>query len=152
MGRIYAQVADRVRDLESRYADRVVFMGRVAYDVLPEYLSACSVGIIPFAVDRFTEAVSPGKLYRYAAMGMNVVSTPFSEEIRECEGLIFLASEPADFARAVITALDDEERRAAVRPRIAEPNSWERKASAFNKVLTDLANRRGNGVRAAVQE
>jgi hypothetical protein len=79
---------------------------------------------------------------------MNIVSTPFSEEVRECEDLIFLAAEPATFARAVITALDDEERRAAVRAGIAEPNSWEQKASAFNELLVDLASRRENDVRA----
>lgn len=139
MGRVFAGVRDRTEALAAKYGDHVLFTGRVPYDELPGYLSRSSVGIAPFVLNERTRAINPNKLYMYAAMEQNIVSTPFSDDIAEHSDLIFIASGADSFARSVKEALGDEERRRAVRDRIALPNSWDEKASEFRNLLSRVA-------------
>jgi glycosyltransferase involved in cell wall biosynthesis len=138
VGRIFDSVSDRVRRLSDRYPERVLFTGRVAYERLPDFLSRAAVGVAPFLLNEKTAAINPNKLYMYAAMDVNVVSTPFSDEVRQYSDLVFLAREPEAFAAAVNDALGDDERRRAVRENIALANSWDEKARAYVELLTKL--------------
>ncbi len=139
VGWVLETLARRKAELEKRFPTTVLFTGRKPYEELPGYLSAASVGIAPFLVNERTEAVNPNKLYMYAAMDMNVVSTPFSDEIRALSDSIFIANGPDEFAGAVMEALGDDERRRAMRDSIALPNSWDHKAREFVRILSDLA-------------
>lgn len=138
-GRIFDQSAGRVAALKGALGEGVLFTGRVSYEALPDLMSNASVGMAPFVLSRRTRAINPNKLYMYAAMDMNIVSTPFSSEIEDTGGLIFLARDPDEFAEAVERALGDDERRRAVRDRIALPNSWDEKAREFARLLENLA-------------
>jgi hypothetical protein len=133
---VFAGAKERAEALVAKYADQVLFTGRAPYGELPSYLSHAGVGIAPFVLDERTRAVNPNKLYMYAAMEQNIVSTPFSADIREHEDLIFIAEEAEAFAAGVMEALGDDERRRAVRERIAVPNSWDEKAREFRNVLS----------------
>jgi len=135
IGRIFAGARERADALAGHYPDNVLFTGRVPYEELPAYLSHAIVGIAPFVLDERTRAINPNKLYMYAAMEQNIVSTPFSDDITENGDLIFIADGADAFADAVIEALGDDERRRAVRERIAVPNSWDERARAFQDIL-----------------
>jgi len=139
VGRVFDAALPWKADLERRFGDRVLFTGRVPYEELPRYLARAAVGIAPFLTNARTAAINPNKLYMYAAMNANVVSTPFSAEVEEHGGAIFVASDPDAFASAVLEALDDDAKRAAVRARIAEPNSWDALAARFVRLLEGLA-------------
>jgi hypothetical protein len=108
----------------------------VPYEELPTYLSHAKVGIAPFVLSARTRAINPNKLYMYAAMEENTVSTPFSKEIEDLRELVYTASSPDEFARATMTALGDDARRRAVRERIAVPNGWDAKAQEFTQLLS----------------
>jgi len=139
VGRIFDAVRDRVRRLEAAHPDRLLFTGRVDYKRLPSFLSRASVGIAPFALNEKTAAINPNKLYMYAAMDLNVVSTPFSDDVRQYAELVYLPTDADAFARAVNEALGDAERRRAVRSDIALSNSWDEKAREFIKLVKRLA-------------
>ncbi|MCK4512957.1 glycosyltransferase [bacterium] len=139
IGRVFAGARAKAEALARKHPEHIVFTGRVPYEKLPAYFSHATVGIAPFVLDERTRAINPNKLYMYAAMEQNIVSTPFSADIREHEDLIFIADDPDSFASAVKQALDDEERRRAVRDRIAVPNSWDEKTRAFLRVLARIA-------------
>ncbi len=139
IGRVFGRARAMAETLAGKYPDHIVFTGRVAYEELPAHLSHTAVGIAPFVLDERTRAINPNKLYMYAAMEQNIVSTPFSADIKEYKNLIFIADGPDSFASAVKQALDDEERRRAMRDRIAVPNSWDEKTRAFLEVLTRTA-------------
>jgi teichuronic acid biosynthesis glycosyltransferase TuaH len=141
IGRVFDEATVDVTRLRDEMGDRVLFTGRVAYDRLPDFMSHADVGIAPFVLSPRTRAVNPNKLYMYAAMDMNVVSTPFSGDMEKQGGAIYVASGETDFADAVIEALGDDERRRATRETIALPNSWDEKASEFVDVLTRLTRR-----------
>ena len=139
IGRIFDSVKKDVDRLRRSHADRVLFTGRVQYEELPRYLARARVGLAPFVLSPRTRAINPNKLYMYAAMNMNVVSTPFSEETERYDDVIRLAKSPSEFAAAVKEGLGDDERRRVVRERVAVPNSWDEKAREFVNLFTGLA-------------
>jgi glycosyltransferase involved in cell wall biosynthesis len=138
VGRIFDSVRSEKTALERAFPDSVLFTGRVAYEELSFLMSPAVVGIAPFVMTPLTEAINPNKLYMYAAMDLNVVSTPFSDEIRRHEGDVYIASDPGEFASAVEKAIGDDERRRSIREKIALPNSWDRRAEEFTRVLSGL--------------
>ncbi len=141
VGRVFDSARERVQAFARRFPRSVLFTGQKPYAELPGYLSAGSVGAAPFLLNERTEAVNPNKLYMYSAMDMNVVSTPFSREIRELGDAIRVASGPEAFAEATTEALGDDARRRAIRELVALPNSWDEKAKEFTGLLSSLAER-----------
>ena len=139
IGRVFGSVATGVAKLRETLGDRVLLTGRVAYERLPEFMSHARVGVAPFVLTPRTRAVNPNKLYMYAAMDMNVVTTPFSDEVERQAKSIYVASGAEDFAAAVEEALGNEDRRLAVRESVALPNSWDEKAREFAELLASLA-------------
>jgi glycosyltransferase involved in cell wall biosynthesis len=142
VGRVFDSARRAKEELERRFPDGVLFTGRAPYEELPSYLARAKVGIAPFLLSEKTRAINPNKLYMYAAMEENIVSTPFSKDIEDAGDLVYVASDPGAFARAVIEALGDDERRRAVRERIAVPNSWDRLAREFADLLSRVARAR----------
>lgn len=139
IGRVFDGARGKVEALSARHPENVLFTGRIPYEELPRYMSHASVGIAPFVLDERTRAINPNKLYTYAAMEQNIVSTPFSDEIVDHADLVYTATGPGAFTAAVKEALGDDERRRAVRERIAVPNGWNEKAGAFVELLSNLA-------------
>lgn len=139
IGRVFDSARGRAESLAKEYPKHVLFTGRMAYEDLPGYLAHASVGVAPFVISPRTAAINPNKLYMYAAMNLNIVSTPFSQEVREQGDLIRLAVAPDEFASGVEDALGDDDRRRAVRERLAIPNSWDERASEFTSLLAKIA-------------
>lgn len=142
VGRVFDPVRERCEAIEKRFRDTVLFAGRAPYEELPGYMANADVGIAPFVLNERTSAINPNKLYMYAAMDLNVVSTPFSNDVSDHADAIFSAEGPDAFASSVIAALDDRDRRALIRERIALPNSWDERALAFTGLLERVAARR----------
>jgi glycosyltransferase involved in cell wall biosynthesis len=138
VGRVFSGARDHAEALVADHADHVLFTGRAPYEELPAYLSHAAVGIAPFVLNARTRAINPNKLYMYAAMEQNIVSTPFSVEIGTHEDLIFIAEGADEFAARTMEALGDEERRRAVRDRLAVPNSWDEKSREFQNILSQV--------------
>jgi glycosyltransferase involved in cell wall biosynthesis len=71
---------DRYPDLQKSFAaltkrDNVVYKGKVSYQEISQYLGEIDVGIIPFIHNLATNAVSPLKLFEFAAAQKPVLAT-----------------------------------------------------------------------------
>jgi glycosyltransferase involved in cell wall biosynthesis len=119
---------------------RVAMLGPRPYDEIPGYLSAFACCLIPFAINRLTEAVNPIKLREYLAAGRPVVSTPLPEVVPYGD-VVALADEPSEFAHAVLERLQPEHdtaaERARRRARVAG-DSWDAAAGAIAPLLDRL--------------
>jgi glycosyltransferase involved in cell wall biosynthesis len=62
-----------------RARKNVYFLGKKRHDEMPGYIGSLDVCAIPYRLNKFTNNVSPIKLYEYMAMGKPVVSTKLSE-------------------------------------------------------------------------
>lgn len=71
--------------------------GAVSYDDVPAVMHGFTVGLIPFRYDELTRAVNPNKMYEYLAMGVPVVATRFSPEVRRYPGLVTAAADADEF-------------------------------------------------------
>lgn len=110
-------------------------VGAVAYEVLPAYLGAFDVCLIPFRKTKLVESVDPIKVYEYMAMGKVIVSTPMAQ-VERFRPLVEVAEGPVDFERAIERALrDDSSDRRDWRRRIASENSWDHRFQQIMKVI-----------------
>jgi glycosyltransferase involved in cell wall biosynthesis len=116
-----------------RKAARVLHLGPLPYEMLPQLAREAAVLIMPYADIAVTQAMQPLKLKEYLATGKPVVvrDLPATREWSDC---LDLAATPESFSDAVrrrlATGLPEEQRRA--RARLAA-ESWAAKARQFER-------------------
>ena len=121
----------------------VQWVGPKQFEALPSYLRAIDVGLVPYADSAFNRGSFPLKTLEYLAAGRGVVATDLPairwlvEQAAGRDGLIEVASEPADYAAAVERALSTGREAEAVARRraFAAEHSWARRAEAFAAAL-----------------
>jgi len=114
--------AEAVRSLAGR--EGVVVGGSIPYPLVPGWMQALDVGIIPFRANHpFVTGINPNKVYQYLAAGLPVVTTPILD-LEERPPHLQFASSPAAFGDAVGRALDAPRDRDARRA-LARPYDWD---------------------------
>ena len=113
--------------------NRVAWVGRRTFEELPRYLRAMNAGLTPYALTPFNRASFPLKTLEYLAAGLPVVSTALPATRWLNSNLIRVASNPADFAKAVrdVTQHAPSELEIRRRQDFAAQHSWERRAHEF---------------------
>lgn len=83
------------------------YLGGKSYDELPAYLSGWDVAMMPFALNRSTQFISPTKTPEYLAGGKPVVSTSITDVVTPYgdKGLVFIADTAPEFVAAIQKAL-----------------------------------------------
>jgi len=109
----------------------VRWLGLKEYAVLPAYLQAFDVAMIPFVINDITRATSPVKLFEYMAGDRPIVTTPIAEVLGNAS--VHIADGPEAFAAALETAYAGRDDPAARRVRAAErdANTWAARAAAI---------------------
>lgn len=82
----------------------VRYVGRVPLQMVPPFMAACDVGLVPYCLSDFTMTSSPQKNFEYLAMGKPVVATAIPETTCVTDDIV-LASEGESYAAAIETAL-----------------------------------------------
>ena len=92
-------------------AERVVFTGRIEYEVLPQYLRLSTVAINPFEHSLTTDCALPHKVLQYLAMGCPSVSTDLQGlmgVLGDDSGCVFESS-PSLVAQRALTLVDSDD-------------------------------------------
>lgn len=118
----------------------IIMLGARRYDALPSYLACMDVCLIPFRLNKLTEAANPIKLYEYLAAGKPVVSTELPEIIKNASDLVYIGKNEEDFLRKVEKAVNEAKKAenkemVAKRIRFAEDNSWEKRVELLETLL-----------------
>jgi glycosyltransferase involved in cell wall biosynthesis len=122
---------------------RISTIGQRPYEHMPAYVHALDVCLVPFKVNRLTEAVNPIKLREYLAAGRPVVSTPLPEVLRY-RAVVAFGGTPTDFANAACAALRPSNDTEAMRQRRQESvrgESWTAVAARIERILYELVAR-----------
>lgn len=114
----------------------VVLLGQRPYDVVPDYMGACDVLIMPWNNSDWIRACNPIKLKEYLAVGRPVVSTDFFE-LRNYQGYVAVAAEAPQFVRRIREFLDAPPDPEWLRARVAM-ETWTAKAE---RVIQELSQR-----------
>ena len=128
-----------------RARDNVNFLGPLPYADLPALVAGLDALILPYKVDRLSEALSPLKLKEYLATGLPVISTPIAAAL-ELDDYLMIESTAESWRSTLLEVLNDSEKRdqTPVR-RFLETESWERKAEEFVYFCLDKGARQGSG-------
>jgi GT2 family glycosyltransferase/2-polyprenyl-3-methyl-5-hydroxy-6-metoxy-1,4-benzoquinol methylase/glycosyltransferase involved in cell wall biosynthesis len=134
IGNDTAGARDRLADCRN-----VEFTGELPYDILPSYVHAFDVCLLPFKVVPLTLATNPVKVYEYLAAGKPVVAVDLPE-IAQFGELVRVARDRAGFVAAVGEALHEtqDDARIATRKAFAVRQSWTARAQAIDEALQAL--------------
>ncbi|MEO7988386.1 MAG: glycosyltransferase [Chryseolinea sp.] len=114
----------------------IVFTGSKKLELLPAYLQHAKCAIIPFKCNTLTKSIYPLKINEYLAAGLPVVSTSFSEDIRQFNDVIHLEDDGQEFARKIQLAIDeDSNEKKVIRSKASESNSWAARAESFWQIM-----------------
>lgn len=115
----------------------VHILGHRPYTLLPAYVQAFDVGIIPYVLNSWTRAVDPLKTLEYLAAGLPVVSLPIPE-ITKYSPPVRIARGHVAFVEAVAAALAEPTCAAAERRAVAREHTWERRAEQLMSIVQEL--------------
>lgn len=119
----------------ARRKNNVHFLGCRDYSVLPYYLKAYDVCIIPFLNNVFNKNCSPLKLYEYLATGKPIVSTNIPA-VRSFNGLVHIARDKEEFGRYVKSALGERNKGLSYQRQVAaQENSWEKRVEKILEII-----------------
>ncbi|HPM32360.1 MAG TPA: glycosyltransferase [Chryseolinea sp.] len=114
----------------------ILFTGSKKLELLPAYLQYSKCAIIPFKCNTLTKSIYPLKINEYLAAGLPVVSTSFSEDIRQFGDVINLEDETNSFVIKIQEAIDgNSDEKVNQRSKVAESNSWEARALLFWEIV-----------------
>jgi teichuronic acid biosynthesis glycosyltransferase TuaH len=118
-------------------------LGARRHEEVPAYLSASAAGIIPFIRNRLTEAVNPVKLYEYAAAGIPVVTTAFSNDLERFRDVAFIAKTREEFiaflSRASLRDADVPDKQ--ILREFAQRNDWQARATTMAGLIEEMVRR-----------
>ena len=119
-------------------------VGEIPFADVPSFLARLDVALVPFRDLPLTRAVDPVKLYEALAMGLPVVARRLPETERWAEPLVYLYDDPAGFVRQVRRAVEQQSPELArERRRVAEGESWDRRADALLRAVGGLGGGEG---------
>jgi glycosyltransferase involved in cell wall biosynthesis len=117
--------------------DRVLFPGRVPYELVPAFLSAGDIAVAP----KVSLTESNGKVLNYMAMGLPVVAfdTPANRAILGDLGHLVPRQDAVHLALALDDAFDDTlAERDALRQRVMRVHSWGDRVHDLERVYARL--------------
>jgi len=117
----------------------VTYEGNLSPVELAGLLNRCTVGLIPYQCNSYTEGVFPMKVYEYLASGCSVVSVPL-RSLRELRvpGL-FLEADSAEFVSAVVANLSPGPEAVDAYRLASAPHSWTARVSAARNLIDGIA-------------
>lgn len=122
------------RDLPN--ASNIHWLGSRPYDVLPNYVRAFDVCLMPFALNDATEFINPTKTLEYMAAGKPIVSTAVADVVHNFTPVVNVAMTAGDFISAVKSdAAQPDAAFIAEGIAMARAASWESIVSSMNNLL-----------------
>jgi glycosyltransferase involved in cell wall biosynthesis len=117
--------------------DNIHYLGPKAYKDLPWYLSCFNVAVMPFALNKATQFISPTKTLEFMAGHKPIVSTPIKDVMRHYKHIVRFALSGERFADQVNALIAESAYQR--KQRIAQQNIVLRKTSWSHTVAQMLA-------------
>jgi glycosyltransferase involved in cell wall biosynthesis len=121
------------------WPDNVELPGQVPHERLRELVAPAAALLLPYSLNRYTEAVMPAKTYECLATGRPVVATPLPALRAACGELMTFVTPGEAWAPAVVRALAEHTHaQAEARRKLALANSWESRFAEGMELLASL--------------
>ncbi len=125
-------------DYDVHLLPNVIFTGAKPMNILPAYLQYIDCAIIPFLCNTLTKSIYPLKINEYLAAGKSVVTTDFSEDIRDFGHVVQIAENEDDFVSKINIALQQNDKDLVKkRSEIAQSNTWKSRVDQLKEIITE---------------
>ncbi|KKG11022.1 glycosyltransferase [Methanosarcina sp. 2.H.A.1B.4] len=111
----------------------IFILGMKPYEILPNYIKAFDVCIIPFKINELTLSSNPLKFYEYISSGKNVISINLPE-VKQFDHAIYVANNLDEFLHFIPISLNKNVNIEEVL-KITEENTWDRKSEMMIKLI-----------------
>jgi glycosyltransferase involved in cell wall biosynthesis len=129
-------------DVQPPRLPNVHLLGHRPYEILPAYVQAFDVGLIPYVLNDWTRSVDPLKLLEYLAAGIPVVSTAIPE-VEKYADAICTGADTNSFLACVDASLRKSRADMAERGRaVAREHTWAHRSEQLMRILNDVVDRR----------
>ncbi|MDI6720605.1 MAG: glycosyltransferase [Methanomicrobiales archaeon] len=132
IGPVFPEQTGLIKKLESTYPN-IHVLGKKPYSLLPHYIKAFDVCLIPFQVNELTNGVNPNKAYEYAAAGKPIVST-YLPELDRYKHIIRVAKDHVEFVDSIRSSINSKPDVDGLL-RIAEENTWDNRSEDYIRLL-----------------
>lgn len=124
---------DELANLQS--LPNVHFLGTKPAVIVPRYLMACQICLLPYRRSEESRHIDPIKLYEGLASGKPIVSTPIPAVLPYSD-LIWLASDDSEFEAALQEALAErDDNKVTQRRSLAAENTWEKRVEQISTLI-----------------
>lgn len=131
------------------------YLGKQPYERLPEFLKRFDVCLMPFAMNKATQSISPTKTLEYMAAHKPIVSTPVPDVVATWSDVVRIASDHEKFAAAVENMLKESAADREVRHRREKAHlsrsTWDHITGQMAKNIDQALARHGVGVPVGTQ-
>ncbi|MEM3449926.1 MAG: glycosyltransferase [Nitrososphaerota archaeon] len=141
-GKLQTAYAEKVMSWIKQYGiERIVdYAGFVEHEMVPDYIAAIDIGVIPFDIRNPTAYyAAPNKLWEYLSQGVNVISTPIPEALAY-KHLVDIVWSEEDY----VATVNNIRKRMSVRKdyreirRYIEMRTWDKSAERFKEIINSL--------------
>ncbi|MEM0172805.1 MAG: glycosyltransferase [Thermoproteota archaeon] len=145
-GKLQTTYAEKVMSWIKQYGiERIVdYAGFVEHEMVPDYIAAIDIGVIPFDIRNPTAYyAAPNKLWEYLSQGVNVISTPIPEALAY-KHLVDIVWSEEDY----VATVNNIRKRMSVRKdyreirRYIEMRTWDKSAERFKEIIKSLIKHR----------
>ena len=136
---------DKIKNLKS--LKNVYFLGQKNIELIPYYIKAFDICILPYIVNEHSENISPLKLYDYLAAGKPIVST----NIRACRmfnKVLKIAFSKEEFNNYIEQLLFEKDVEVVKKRQLfAKNNTWENRINRISRLIYYHLRRKQTGYR-----
>jgi glycosyltransferase involved in cell wall biosynthesis len=117
----------------------IFYLGKKDYTSLPDYLKAFDIAMMPFALNKATEFISPTKTLEYMAALKPIISTPIKDVVRDYKEVVSIFTGPEEMKNVIQKYLaetkTEKDEREKKQETIIKNNTWEKTTREMKKIL-----------------
>jgi glycosyltransferase involved in cell wall biosynthesis len=127
----------KITEEELPKAPNIHYLGMKPYKILPNYLKAFDIAMMPFALNDATKFISPTKTLEYMAAGKPIISTKIKDVIRDYSHCIKLVSNAGEFTEHLLDLLSKREERSLQKSysEVLEKTSWSNTVKSMADII-----------------
>jgi glycosyltransferase involved in cell wall biosynthesis len=117
----------------------VHYLGIKPYESLPSYLKGMKITIMPFALNKSTQFISPTKTLEYMAALKPIISTPIKDVEKTYPNEVAIVRTPHEFTQAIMNYLYEspieEKKRIELQQKVIGRTSWDNTVTRMESIL-----------------
>lgn len=125
----------KIEENELPRLPNIHYLGIKSYDVLPSYLKAFDVAMMPFALNDATKYISPTKTLEYMAAGRPIISTRIKDVDRDYSHCVTIVDSVSEFCDAVLKLTSHDYPGVNGYREILSNTSWDNTADMMQSII-----------------